>query len=245
MHFMMPPSMAAKIGAAKPESTPAPATSTTEAAPPSVTFPASLLAIHRACSYENSRYSLSGVRIEHDAVAGRLTAVACTGRILICADTENSESAGFESTLLPGEVAEAVERTMKAAPVVGDVTIEKRGLSLAVEFPNTTRSRCLIKTQAVDGRYPRWRDVTGPDASGAAKQSVTVDARLLITVLQALLKIAPVGDSEDPSVANRVSLTFTIGDSTEKIRIHRSGCDVKDGQRINAQAVVMPIARLE
>ncbi|MBX3418737.1 MAG: DNA polymerase III subunit beta [Pirellulaceae bacterium] len=120
-----------------------------------------------ATDTESSRYQLGGVLLEFEE--GKLTAVGTDGRRLAKMEgpmktVGKPEGAG--TTIVPARSMQLIERMLPEGDEV--VKIVPKGNKLLIGEPNG-----IFKTQLVEGRFPRWRDVI-PNRNTSTKITLPV-----------------------------------------------------------------------
>ena len=166
------------------------------------------------------RYALGGVRFERDAT-GQPVAVATDGRVMLAArwvetaaDEYPADKTGLATELVPGfgciVPIDACKKAVKLPPkrtnkaVLRNVLLDEPATNGAVPMAATDLEAVdRLEPAALEGRYPKWRDVYPRNDQAERTVSVKLGGRLLADLLQSVIKAS---GERDPKVV----VTFNL-----------------------------------
>ncbi len=195
------------------------------------------LEIVRGASKEPSRYAINGMHVSPDGIVE-----TTDGKMLIRLNgIPNPPKEGF--IMHPASVAtlnKTVQKTPKSAKKLATVEVnaDKEGMTAIHESEG---NKTTLTLDTVEGTFPKTKDVIPTDA----KEVFRIDAKQLHTLLDIMLKanrahgnndIVPVEFSvripeNDTAGRYPVLMDFEVPADTEY-----------DGEKLNGQAVLMPLA---
>ena len=215
----------------------------------------------KSADTESSRYALGAVKIERDDNTGEPLAIATDGRRMVVLGWKERDAAtmpdgllpeGFDASPMPagdnGQYSALIPvdackkaarfkvhaRTVKARPILDNVTIDERATNGKVPMSHSNGETCeQLAPPQIEGRFPRWRDVC---PSFQESRSFAVDAKYLAELAELIAKHAHAAASE-PS--RRVVLTFNVGEEGHNSPLVITAADDETGNR--GYGVIMPL----
>lgn len=215
--------------------------------------PKSVFNLHNIADTESSRYALASVRFERDA-AGAPLAIGCDGRRLLVLGWHEAPAAEYPpgpltlnpfpvenfETLLPATEARKLATAklpaglVKRKPILGNIVIDEAGTNSTIPVGwHDMETATELRPCAMEGRYPRWRDVC-PAYGPRNSVSVTVDARYLAELAEVIAKHAT-----DLTSESGASVTLTISAKESHLRPVVLSAAATDGRC--AYGVLMPL----
>lgn len=211
--------------------------------------PQAVFNLHRFADPNSSRYALGGVRFERDA-DGNPLAMACDGKILAIAGWPEPKAdgtcvAGLSTahkpdyeTIVPVDACKQVvkfaspkSRFSDGCVLIGEPETNGKVPIVASDGVGIER----IEPLAVEGRWPRWRDVL-PDLHRQHRGlSIRLDAARLRDACDAALKIGVCDAAENRGI----TLTFAAGEDAWQKPVALTAAS-ENGR--GAIFVLMPIA---
>jgi hypothetical protein len=177
--------------------------------------------LHKLADCQPSRFRLDGVRIERATAKSKPIAVVTDGRCMLVArwpedDVSEYPDVGLSTdrvddfgVIVPAEACKKAaklppKRTPKA--VLRNVLLDEANANGKVAMAATDlESVDELRPTAIEGRYPKWVDCILSEDVLSADNSVSIklSAKLLIDVLQTLVKV---GGAKDADVTMTVAV---------------------------------------